>query len=98
MIDEADLIFMPYNYILSENITNSVYSGKENEEKKTMKEIFKNAVLLIDEAHNLVSSCEEAHGFVINTDEINDVVKELEYFKNKVVSNKFEDFEGIERI
>ena len=25
MIDGADIIFMPYNYIVSENITNSSY-------------------------------------------------------------------------
>ena len=45
-----------------------------------MKEIFKDAVILVDEAHNIVSSCEDAHGFKINTEELKDAAKELNSF------------------
>jgi len=67
MIDGADLIFMPYNYVVSENITNSAYV-KEGDQTKLMKDVFKKAVLLIDEAHNIVASCEDTHGVKINTE------------------------------
>jgi len=95
---------MPYNYIVSENITNSTYASDKirnpsfgilkNEyefkyEKKIMKEVFKDAVLLIDEAHNIVSSCEDAYGFKINTYELQEAAKELGTFNQNANMSKF---------
>ena len=52
---DADLIFMPYNYVLDLKMrqTNSVD--------------LKNAIILLDEAHNVEKICEEAASFELTT-------------------------------
>jgi regulator of telomere elongation helicase 1 len=43
----ADVIFMPYNYLVDEKI-------RENFDIN-----FQNTILIFDEAHNITSTCEE---------------------------------------
>ena len=52
---DADLIFMPYNYVLDFKLrqTNSVD--------------LQNAIILLDEAHNVEKTCEEAASFELST-------------------------------
>ena len=49
----ADVIFMPYNYLIDEKI-------RENFEIN-----FQNAIIIFDEAHNIPSSCEDVASFTI---------------------------------
>ena len=51
----ADVVFMPYNYIIDEKI-------RENFEIN-----FKNSVIIFDEAHNIPQSCEDVASFSIET-------------------------------
>jgi len=47
----ADIIFMPYNYLIDEKIRENYEIG------------FENAVLIFDEAHNVASAQEECNSF-----------------------------------
>ena len=47
----ADVIFMPYNYMIDEKI-------RENFEIE-----FKNSIIIFDEAHNITGCCEETQSF-----------------------------------
>ena len=61
----ADLIFMPYNYLVDEKI-------RENFEIN-----FENSIMIFDEAHNMVSTCEDTASFSIETKNLEIVSKEL---------------------
>ena len=61
----ADVIFMPYNYLVDEKI-------RENFEID-----FQNSIIIFDEAHNITSTCEETASFQIETKNLELVIKEL---------------------
>ena len=61
----ADVVFMPYNYLIEEKI-------RENFEIS-----FKNAVIIFDEAHNITQSCEDVASFSIETSNLEKVIMEL---------------------
>lgn len=61
----ADLIFMPYNYLVDEKI-------RENFDIN-----FENSILIFDEAHNITSTCEEQASFSIETKNLDMVLREL---------------------
>ena len=51
---EADIIFMPYNYVINSHIL------------KNTKISLNSAVLIIDEGHNIVPAAEDAMSFKID--------------------------------
>ena len=61
----ADLIFMPYNYLVDEKI-------RENFEIS-----FKNAILIFDEGHNMTQTLEDQASFTVETKNLELVTKEL---------------------
>ena len=67
----ADLIFMPYNYLINEDIINYLQLNLENN------------IIIIDEAHNLNNICENVKSFEISENDFNDINKELQYLLNE---------------
>ena len=63
--DYAELILMPYNYILDPCI------------REALKLDFRNDVLIFDEAHNLPEMIEDAHSFKMNSIDMIRVMKEV---------------------
>lgn len=61
----ADIIFIPYNYIIDPVVRSSLDMS------------FEDSVVIIDEAHNLVQCCEDAYSFEIDTTVIEEAMKEV---------------------
>lgn len=66
-MSEADLVFMPYNYLLDKKTRGSSLLS------------FKDAIVIFDEAHNVESSCYEAVSCEISSDDLTLSEKELEH-------------------
>lgn len=64
---EADLIFMPYNYLMED------FSHEQSSLS------LENAILIIDEAHNIQSFAEEKSNFEISVTSLKDCLKELDW-------------------
>jgi regulator of telomere elongation helicase 1 len=58
----ADIIFMPYNYLIEEDI------------RASLKIDFQNSIIIFDEGHNVPSSCEEAASFSIDSNGLQKVI------------------------
>lgn len=52
-INEVDVIFMPYNYLIEEN-------------SRTKEIEFENSIIIFDEAHNVISNCEDGATYDID--------------------------------
>ncbi|XP_037046467.1 regulator of telomere elongation helicase 1 homolog [Bradysia coprophila] len=65
LIDEADIIFMPYNYLLDPMIRNFI--GVE----------LTDAVIILDEAHNVPQVCEDSASIEFKSTHISDAVEEV---------------------
>lgn len=61
----ADIVFMPYNYIIDEKI-------RENFELN-----WENSVIIFDEGHNIPSTCEESASFSVESNNLEKVIIEL---------------------
>jgi len=64
-IGGADLIFMPYNYLIDSGI-------RENFDIN-----FSNAIIIFDEAHNIAQCCEDAASITIESRQLDQVIEEL---------------------
>jgi Rad3-related DNA helicase len=69
---EADIIFMPYNYLMDE----------DNREGSNLD--LANAILIIDEAHNIKNFAEKISNFSISTDKLKSVLKELTWIEDSL--------------
>lgn len=58
----ADIIFMPYNYLIDEKI-------RENYDIK-----YHNSIIIFDEAHNIAACAEEVTSFEIKTKQLISVI------------------------
>ena len=58
----ADIIFMPYNYLIDEKI-------RENFEIN-----YRNCVIIFDEAHNIANSAEEVSSFEVRSKQLTQVI------------------------
>lgn len=67
LLSEADLVFMPYNYLLDKKTRGSSLLS------------FKDAIIIFDEAHNVESSCYEAVSCEISSDDLIQSEKELDH-------------------
>lgn len=65
-IKDADIIFVPYNYLIDPCI--QMFSKLPLE----------NAIVIIDEAHNIEKMCEEASSTAINTTQIGAAIQDLD--------------------
>lgn len=64
-IGGADVIFMPYNYLIDSGI-------RENFDIN-----FSNAIIIFDEAHNIAQCCEDAASITIESRQLDQVIEEL---------------------
>lgn len=79
---EAEMIFLPYNYLFNENIRNNI------------KLDLKNSIIIIDEAHNIRKVCEEEKSFEISEKTFEEMINEL----FTVLKNKEKKINEIEKI
>uniref|UniRef100_A0A6G1SHA2 DNA 5'-3' helicase n=1 Tax=Aceria tosichella TaxID=561515 RepID=A0A6G1SHA2_9ACAR len=63
--DEADITFCPYNYILDPNI------------RSAMQINLRNSIIILDEAHNIEDICRDSASFVINTQQIDEILANI---------------------
>ncbi|GAX78033.1 hypothetical protein CEUSTIGMA_g5475.t1 [Chlamydomonas eustigma] len=71
MSKEADIIFMPYNYLLDPNTRKALVDQVK----------WENAVIVFDEAHNVESVCSDASSFDITSKNLADAMQELKRCK-----------------
>lgn len=63
----AEIIFMPYNYLFNAKL------------QKANKIDLQNAIIIIDEAHNVTKMCEESCSAVFNSIQISSAAKDVTY-------------------
>ena len=80
--ENADIVLMPYNYILSK-----VYQKNMNIE-------LEDAILIIDEAHNIAQAAEDALSFEINTEHLKRIIYELSYLLKQVEPELYDEYKG----
>ena len=73
--DICDLIFMPYNYIFIKEI------------RESMDINLKDAILVIDEAHNVVSNCEDAQSLQVNIKDFEEMKGDLKELYKEITKN-----------
>ena len=82
----ADLVFMPYNYLIDEEI------------RKSTQIDFSNSVIIFDEGHNVPQTCEQSASFSIDTQQLEQVpveLKSLQNSNNMYLKSKHEIFKLI---
>ena len=67
--DAADVVFMPYNYLIDEKI------------RESFKVDWENSIIIFDEAHNVSHVCEDSASFSIDTETLEKVNLELVEFQ-----------------
>lgn len=67
MVPFADIVFMPYNYLFDPKIRNANQISLQN------------AILIIDEAHNVESMCEDSACTFIKSSKIGIAIRDMEY-------------------
>ena len=72
----CDLVFMPYNYIFLKEI------------RESMDINIKNAILVIDEAHNVTNNCEEAQSLEVNIKDFEEMIIDLKEVYKEISKNK----------
>ncbi len=77
LLKEADLIFMPYNYLLDSG-TRAALTAEID---------LKGAVIIFDEAHNVEGSCYDAVNCELESDDLVQAIKELEGCKKLLQDN-----------
>lgn len=78
----ADIVFMPYNYLIDEKIW-------ENFEID-----YANSVIIIDEAHNIAGSCEEVASKTISESVLEHSITELSNLYAIITKPSWTDSEG----
>ena len=73
--DYADITFLPYNYIFDPSI------------KKRLKLKLKNSILIVDEAHNVESVCEDAVSCEFSVKTIDEVLNDLKAVRLLIQNN-----------
>lgn len=66
-IKVADIVFMPYNYLLDPNI------------RLSTKIDLKNSIVILDEAHNVEKMAKDSAGTIITTTKIDNAKRDLDY-------------------
>lgn len=67
IVPDADIVFMPYNYLFDPKIRNANQIS------------LKNAIVIIDEAHNVESMCEDSACTSIKSSKIGIAIRDMEY-------------------
>lgn len=75
MVDQADIIFMPYNYLL------------DPKARKSQKINLNNTIVILDEAHNVEKMCEESASVQISSSEIAVCIEDITAIMKKLNEN-----------
>lgn len=67
LMDDADIVFMPYNYLLDPKI------------RKANKVDLNNTIVILDEAHNVEKMCEESASVQISSSEIAVAIEDVSH-------------------
>lgn len=65
----ADIIFLPYNYIL------------DNDKRRQVKEMFPHSIIIFDEAHNIERVAEDGESYTLSTDILSEALLEVREIK-----------------
>lgn len=76
LASNADVIFMPYNYLVDQSILKQLLSESKLD--------LQNAIIIFDEAHNILKTCEEVASVQITTLDIKDCIEEIEQVSKKL--------------
>ncbi|KAL3313789.1 Regulator of telomere elongation helicase 1 [Cichlidogyrus casuarinus] len=79
LIEDAELFFMPYNYLLDKK--SRLSNGIQLE----------NAVIIFDEAHNIEQVCEESSSVALTQSTISSAIEELRIVGTKFYKSQIED-------
>ncbi|OQS04912.1 hypothetical protein THRCLA_02895 [Thraustotheca clavata] len=77
MLSKAQIIFMPYNYLVDPPL------------RKSLGVALDNAILIFDEAHNVESIATEAASYSLSTDDINGCIKEARDCQRMISSGMY---------
>lgn len=69
--EDADITFCPYNYLLDSNIRSALQIN------------LKDAIIILDEAHNIEDICRDSASFILNTQQIDEILSNI----NRAASN-----------
>ncbi|XP_055298261.1 regulator of telomere elongation helicase 1 homolog [Sitodiplosis mosellana] len=75
-VKQADIVFMPYNYLLDPQI------------RKASQISLKNAIIILDEGHNVEKVCEESASTLITSTQIDTAIGNAEYAINCLNKSK----------
>lgn len=86
--DQADITFCPYNYLLDPNI------------RKALNINLNNAVIIFDEAHNIEDICRDSASFVIDTQQIDEILTTINraapnYIQGSTVRDAYDFFKNL---
>lgn len=74
LMDNADIVFMPYNYLLDPKI------------RKANKVDLNNTIIILDEAHNVEKMCEESASVQITSTDIAVAITDVNYVMNRFMN------------
>ena len=75
----ADIVFMPYNYVFDPFI------------RKAFDLSFKNVIIIVDEAHNIDSTCETVMSCSINEKDLNTILQDIHQIKKELQNEQETD-------
>ena len=76
--NNADIIFMPYDFLFSKNI------------KKMLDIDLDNNILIIDESHNLTKLCQDVNSISINNNDLEEIIQDLyQFIETKNTQNEY---------
>lgn len=81
LMDNADIVFMPYNYLLDPKI------------RKANKVDLSNTIIILDEAHNVEKMCEESASVQLTSSEIAIAITDVNHVSLGSVENINEKYE-----
>ena len=68
LVDDADIVFCPYNYLLDPRI------------RESMKLDLSNDIIILDEGHNIEDKCREAGSYTLVNDDLEETISDLEKY------------------
>lgn len=81
LMDNADIVFMPYNYLLDPKI------------RKANKVDLSNTIIILDEAHNVEKMCEESASVQLTSSELAIAITDVNHVSLGSVENISEKYE-----
>jgi len=79
--EDADMILLPYNYLIDPSI------------RKTMNIVLQDAILLIDEAHNIEDVCSSAYSFDLTSTQLANAITEVIDARDILDKDPAEDYD-----